>query len=168
MLEQDALCHDRGMDAQTIDQEYEKLQAEFQDVAQSVAALAAKLQAAGKTGDANAAEWFDDLELIAKDIDDEQTQAKVLLLTIHGFITTLGQTQTQAPPVAASTAADQKPPLFAPGYEPQQNQPQQQGSQHHGLFGGMMGGYGGGGFAQAMEMGAGMSLGADLVSSIFR
>lgn len=168
VLDQDTLCHDRGMDAQTIDQEYEKLQAEFQDVAQSVAALAAKLQAAGKAGDANAAGWFNDLELIAKDIDDEQTQAKVLLLTIHGFITTLGQTQTQAPPVVTSTAADQKPPLFAPGYEPQQNQPQQQGSQHHGLFSGMMGGYGGGGFAQAMEMGAGMSLGADLVSSIFR
>ena len=164
------LCHDRDMDAQSIDQEYEKLQTEFQDVAQSVATLAAKLQTAGKAGDANAAEWFNDLELIAKDIDDEQTQAKVLLLTIHGFITGLGQQQTQAqPPAAPTTTEDQKPPLFAPGYEPQQQeQPQQQGYQHHGLFGGMMGGYGGGGFAQAMEMGAGMSLGADLVSSIFR
>jgi hypothetical protein len=157
------------MDAQTIDQEYEKLQAEFQDVAQSVGALAAKLQAAGKAGDTNAAEWFNDLELIAKDIDDEQTQAKVLLLTIHGFITNLGQQQTQAQaPAASAIPDDQKPPLFAPGYEPQPSQPQQQSAQHHGLFGGMMGGYGGGGFAQAMEMGAGMSLGADLVSSIFR
>ncbi len=32
----------------------------------------------------------------------------------------------------------------------------------------MLGGYMGGGFAQAMEMGAGMSLGATLVNSIFR
>jgi hypothetical protein len=156
------------MDAQTIDQEYEKLQTEFQDVAQSVATLAAKLQAASKAGDASAAEWFNDLELIAKDIDDEQTQAKVVLLTIHGFITDLGQQQAQTPSAAAATTADQKAPLFAPGYEPQQDQSQQQGSQHHGLFGGMMGGYGGGGFARSMEMGAGMSLGADLVSSIFR
>ncbi len=157
------------MDAESIDQEYEKLQTEFQDVAQSVATLAAKLQAAGKAGDGNAAKWFNDIELIAKDLDDEQTQAKVLLLTIHGFITNLGeqQTQVQAPAAPAATE-DQKPPLFAPGYEPQQNQPQPQLSPHHGLFGGMMGGYGSGGFAQAMEMGAGMSLGADLVSSIFR
>ena len=36
------------------------------------------------------------------------------------------------------------------------------------MGGGMMGGYGGGGFARAMEFGAGMSLGADLVGSIFR
>jgi hypothetical protein len=155
------------MDAQTIDQEYGKLQTEFQDVAQSVATLAAKLQAAAKAGDANAAGWFDDLELVAKDIDDEQTQAKVLLLTIHGFITDLGQKQAAEQPPAAATG-EQKPPLFAPGYEPQQSVPQQQGYPHHGLFGGMMGGYGSGGFAQAMEMGAGMSLGANLIGSIFR
>ena len=154
------------MDAQAIDQEFAKLQTEFQDVAQTVATLAAKLQAAAKAGDANAGEWFDDLELVAKDIDDEQTQAKVLLLTIHGFITDLGQKAAEEPPAAAT--GDEKPPLFAPGYEPQQQQPQQQGSQHHGLFGGMMGGYGGSGFAQAMEMGAGMSLGANLIGSIFR
>jgi len=36
------------------------------------------------------------------------------------------------------------------------------------MGGGMMGGYGGGGFARAMEMGAGMSLGANLLNSIFR
>ena len=34
--------------------------------------------------------------------------------------------------------------------------------------GGMMGGYGGGGFARAMEMGMGMSLGANLLGGIFR
>ena len=32
----------------------------------------------------------------------------------------------------------------------------------------MGGGYMGGGFGQAMEMGAGMQIGAELVSSIFR
>lgn len=158
------------MDTQTIDQEYEKLQTEFQEVAATVKGLADKLQAAGKAGDANAAAWLTDLELIAKDIDEEQTQAKVLLLAIHGFIKD------------AAAEAEAHPPLYAPGHEPQQEAPQQAQPQQgfgrpRGMFGGMFGGMGGGmmgggymggGFAQAMEMGAGMSLGADLIGSIFR
>ncbi len=171
------------MDTQTIDQEYEKLQTEFQDVAGSVSTLAQKIQAAQAGGDSNAADWLNDLKQIAKDIDDEQAQAHTLLLAIHGFITNLAQAQAQAPA--------QKPPLYAPGQEPAEEEQQQ--PQHHGLFGGlgggvmgggggmmgggMMGGgmfgggmmgYGGGGFARAMEMGAGMSLGANLLNSIFR
>jgi hypothetical protein len=157
------------MDTQTIDQEYAKLQQEFQDVAATVKALADKMQAAQKGGDANAAAWLADLELIAKDVDEEQTQAKVLLLAIHGFIKD------------AAAQAEAHPPLYAPGHEPQpqQEEPQQVAYQQRprGMFGGMlggmmgggmMGGYMGGGFAQAMEMGAGMSLGADLINSIFR
>ena len=163
------------MDAQTIDQEYGKLETEFQDIAKTVASLAAKLKAAQGAGDANAAEWLGDLELIAKDIDEEQAQAKTLLLAIHGFITSTAQ------------AAEEHPPLYAAGHEPAaqpEQQPQQGG--RHGMFGGMLGGmmgggmmgggmmggmgggYMGGGFAQAMEMGAGMRLGADLIGSIFR
>ena len=159
-----------GMDTQTIDQEYAKLQSEFQDVAATVKGLADKMQAAQAAGDANAAAWLEDLKLIAKDIDDEQGQAQALLVAIHGFITNAAQ-QAQA-----------KPPLFAPGQEPQEEQPQPQ----HGMLGGMMGGMGGGmmgggmmggpmfggyfggGFARAMEMGAGMSLGANLLNAIFR
>ncbi len=79
------------MDTQTIDQEYEKLQTEFQDVAGTVKTLAAKMQAAAAGGDANANDWLKDLELVAKDIDDEQGQAHSLLLAIHGFITNLAQ-----------------------------------------------------------------------------
>jgi hypothetical protein len=161
------------MDAQTIDQEFEKLQTEFQEVAQAVKDLATKLQAAEAAGDHNAAGWLADLEAIAKEVDDEQTQAKVLLLALHGFITDAAQA------AAAPTPASDKPPLFAPGQDPfpdEQAEPQQQQvpQRPHGLFGGLMGGmmggggYMGGGFAQAMEMGMGMSLGADLVSSIFR
>ncbi len=157
------------MDTQTIDQEYGKLQTEFQEVAATVKGLADKLQAAQAAGDTNAAAWLTDLELIAKDIDEEQTQAKVLLLAIHSFIKD------------AAAEAEEHPPLYAPGHEPQPEpeqapqQMQQQGfGRPHGMFGGMMGGgmmgggYMGGGFAQAMEMGAGMSLGANLISSIFR
>jgi hypothetical protein len=176
------------MDTQTIDQEYEKLQTEFQDVAGSVKALATKLQAASDAGDANAAEWIGDLKVIASDIDDEQGQAHTLLLAIHGFITNLAQA-----PAAPASAAEEKPPLFAPGQAPQDDNSQtQQPVQHRGMLGGMfgggmgggmmgggmmgggmmgggmMGGYGGGGFARAMEMGMGMSLGANLLGGIFR
>lgn len=158
------------MDTQTIDQEYGKLQSEFQEVAATVKGLADKLQAAQAAGDANAAAWLTDLQLIARDIDEEQTQAKTLLLAIHSFIKD------------AAAEAEAHPPLYAAGHEPQpapepQQQPQQGFGRPHGMFGGMlggmmggpmMGGYMGGGFAQAMEMGAGMSLGADLINSIFR
>ena len=177
-------CDDAQMDAQTIDQEFEKLKTEFHDVAMTVTSLSEKMQVAKTAGDANAAAWLDDLKLIAKDIDDEQSQAHTLLLAIHGFITS----QAQAP-----AQPDPKPPLFAPGQEPdadeQQAQQQQQQPQRHGLFGGggimgggmmggmmgggmmgggMMGGYGGSGFARSMDMGMGMSLGANLLGSLFR
>ena len=157
------------MDAQTIDQEFEKLQVEFQDVANAVRELATKMRSAQTAGDANAGEWLGDLETIAKEVDDEQTQSKVVLLALHSFIT------EAAKAAAAQPAADEKPELFAPGQDPfpeGQPAPQQQSSQRrHGLFGGMMGGgggYMGGGFGQAMEMGMGMQLGADLIGSIFR
>jgi hypothetical protein len=152
------------MDTDTIDQEYEKLQAEFADVAKTVQSLAEKLQAAGKAGDPNATEWLSDLKQVAQDIDDEQTQAKVVLLAVHSFIAGVAQAQPAAPDA-------EHPPLLAPGHElPQQPEPQQVGyRQPGGLFGGgMMGGYMGGGFARAMEMGAGMGLGQSLINSIFR
>jgi len=153
------------MDTQTIDQEYEKLRTEFQDVAQTVQALAEKMQAAEKAGDGNATTWLADLKQIASDISSEQTQANTLLQAIHGFITNIAQAQ--------DNASSQKPPLYAPGQEPQE-QPQQSHPQRGGLFGGgmagggMMGGYFGGGFARAMEMGAGIGLGQNLIGSIFR
>lgn len=156
----------RGMDATTIDQEFEQLQAEFQDVATTVQSLAGKMQAAEKAGDPNATAWLADLEKVAKDIDDEQAQVKSLLLAIHSFVDGVAQAQSD------------KPPLYAPGQEPAAEQPAQQ---HHGMLGGMLGGMGGGmmgggmfggyyggGFGRAMEMGMAMNLGANLVGSIFR
>jgi hypothetical protein len=167
------------MDTTTIDHEFEQLQAEFQDVAKTVQALAAKMQAAEKAGDTKATEWLGDLKQVAQDIDDEQAQVKALLLAIHGFVGSVGEAQ-QAPPAAAG---EDKPPLYAPGQEPQASEAAQQpGPQHHGMLGGMLGGmagggmmgggmfggYYGGGFGRAMEMGMAMNLGANLVSSIFR
>ena len=109
-----------GMDAATIDKEFEQLQAEFQDVATTVQGLAAKMQAAEKAGDATATEWLADLKKVAQDIDDEQAQVKSLLLAIHEFIGN-----------AAQAHAEEKPPLFAPGHEPAADEPAEQ-PQHHG------------------------------------
>ena len=163
------------MDTQTIDQEYEKLETEFADLANTVQGLVTKMQAAEQAGDTNATEWLADMKQVVQDISDEQTQAKVLLLAIHSFIRNLANAQTadDEPTPAQDTTSD-KPPLYAPGHEPppqSDQQPQQQmGYRRRGFFGGgpMMGGYMGGGFAQAMEMGAGISLGETLVNSIFR
>jgi hypothetical protein len=171
------------MDTQTIDEEFDKLKTEFQDVASTVTSLSEKMTVAKAAGDANAAEWLEDLKRIAKDIDDEQLQTHHLLHTIHNFITASTPAQPQA-------QADEKPPLFASSDDQQQ---QAQPQQRHGLFsgamgggmmgggmmgggmmgggmmgGGMMGGYGGSSFGRAMEMGMGMSLGANLMRGIFR
>ena len=152
------------MDTQTVDEEFAKLQTEFQDVAKTVQTLAEKLQAAASSGDANATGWLADLKQVASDIDDEQTQAKVLLLAVHGLISNVAQAD-----------ATDHPPLYAPGQEPAPQQQQQPSYQQRGpmmggpmMGGGMMGGYFGGGFARAMEMGAGIGLGQTLISSIFR
>lgn len=156
------------MDTSTIDQEFGQLQAEFQDVAGTVQALATKMQAAEKAGDANATDWLNDLKQVAQDIDAEQTQVKTLLLAIHGFIDEMAKGQQ---------AAEDKPPLFAPGHEPQADETAAQTAPQHGMLGGMLGGmmgggmfggYYGGGFGRAMEMGMAMNLGANLVNSIFR
>ena len=144
------------MDTTTIDQEFAKLQADFQDVAKTVEGMAAKMKAA------NGTEWLDDLKQVAQDIDDEQTQVKALLLAVHDFIGGVAQAQPE------------KPPLYAPGQEPAPADESTQQPQHHGLLGGgmmgggMFGGYYGGGFGRAMEMGMAMNLGANLVGSIFR
>ena len=91
------------MDTQTIDQEFDKLQGEFADVAKTVEALAEKLQAAEQAGDKNAAEWLGDLKQVAQDIDDEQTQAKVVLLALHSFIAGVAQGQQAAADDSAET-----------------------------------------------------------------
>jgi len=167
------------MDATVIDQEFAQLQVEFQDVAKTVQSLAEKMQAAEKAGDANATEWLGDLKQVAQDVDDEQAQVKALLLAIHGFIGSVAQTQQ-----ATAAPTEEKPPLFAPGHEPESEDEgaQQPGPQRHGMLsgmlggmmgggmmgGGMFGGYYGGGFGRAMEMGMAMNLGANLMGGIFR
>lgn len=135
------------MDTQTIDQAYAQLQTEFQDVATTVKGLAEKMQAAQKAGDTNAQEWLLDLKQIAMDVNDEQTQANLLLQAIHQYVSETVQ--------AAPQTGYPQQPMAAPA-------------------GGMLGGAGGpfagllgGGFGRAMELGAGVGLGSSLISSIF-
>lgn len=136
------------MDTETIDQEYGQLQTEFDDVAKSVQALAEKLQAAVQDGDQNAQEWLLDLKQIALDVKDEQLQVNTLLQAIHGFIDSSNQQfQQQAQQMPQHTGGG----MFGGG----------------GRGGGMFGGFLGGGFGRAMEMGAGIGLGQDLINNIF-
>jgi hypothetical protein len=136
------------MDTDTIDQQYNQLQTEFQDVAKSVEAFAQKLQGAAQGGDQNAKEWLLDLKQIALDIKDEQMQVNNLLTALHQFVANVAQREQQAPP--AQQVAYQQPQR---GF----------GMGGGGMFGGMLGG----GFGRAMEVGAGIGLGQDLINSIF-
>jgi hypothetical protein len=137
------------MDTATIDQAYSQLQTEFQDVAQTVQTLAQKLQRAVDAGDQNARDWLLDLKQVALDIKDEQMQVNNLLTAIHGFVANANQ----APPPQQVYAQPMQQPM-------QQAYPQQR-------RGGMFGNFLSGGFGQAMEMGAGIGLGEDLINSIF-
>ena len=76
-------------------------------------------------------------------------QVNNLLRAIHGFVANANQ----APPPPSTRSHAQ--PVPAAGLPQQQRR------------GGMFGNFLGGGFGQAMEMGAGIGLGEDLINSIF-
>jgi uncharacterized phage infection (PIP) family protein YhgE len=142
------------MDTSTIDQQYNQLQTEFQDVAKSVEGFAQKLQTAAQGGDENAKEWLLDLKQIALDIKDEQMQVNNLLTALHQFIANADQQIQQA-------AAAPTPPQQVVVQQPAM------GGMGMGGGGGMFGGLLGGGFGRAMEMGAGIGLGQDLINNLF-
>jgi predicted lipid-binding transport protein (Tim44 family) len=88
------------------------------------------------------------------DVQAEQLQANTLLEAIHQLVT--NATQAPAPQAQPTPGAVAQP-------------------QAMGLMGGMGGGgmgmlgsFLGGGFGRAIEMGAGIGLGQDLIGSIFR
>ncbi len=133
------------MDVQTIDQQYQQLQAEAQQTTAKLQVLADKLQAAASSGDQNAREWQLDLKEIALAIQSEQNQMLLLLQALHGFI-------------AAQQQAAQAYPQWSgqPGYAGQQ-----------GGFMGALSGFLNSGFGRAIEMGAGFGIGDDLINKIF-
>ncbi len=152
------------MDIQTVDQCWQQVQAQDQAVNQALQALAAKLQAAAGSGNADAREWLLDLREIALSFQGQQQQATLLLQAIHAMLQN-EHSQLQAAPAAAAYPQQQGYPQQ--GY-PQQGYPQQGYPQQSG--GGVMGALGGllnSGFGRALEMGAGFGIGEDLINKIF-
>ncbi|OZB46277.1 MAG: hypothetical protein B7X46_00135 [Thiomonas sp. 15-66-11] len=148
------------MDIQTIDQLYQQLQSQDQTIAQELQTLAGKLQAASQGGNTDAREWLLDLREVALAVQAQQQQMNQLLQAIHAMWQNEQNqlSSSQSMPVAAQ-----------PGYMPQgMGQAPAYGRAAGG--GGLMGALGGflnSGFGQAMEMGAGIGLGEDLINKIF-
>ena len=137
------------MDIQTIDQQYQQLQNEGQQVGQALQTLAGKLQTAAQGGSTDAREWLLDLREVALAIQSEQQQVAALLQAIHSMW------QNQAQQAAAN------PAMAGFGGMPMGGGPQQGG----GLMG-ALGGFLNSGFGRAIEMGAGFGLGDDLINRI--
>ncbi|NDU86060.1 MAG: hypothetical protein G3H99_05555 [Ferrovum sp.] len=140
------------MDIQTVDQQYQQLQVQSQQVGQQLQSLATKLQSAAQAGHPEAREWLLDLRETALAIQGQQQQMGNTLQAIHA----LWQNQAQ-----------QMMPTMAPGGYPNQGygQPMNAPQQSGGLFG-ALGGFLNSGFGRAMEMGAGIGLGEDLINKI--
>lgn len=152
------------MDSSSIDQAYTQLQTEFQDVATSVEALANKMQTAAQGGDQNATSWMLDLKQIALDVKDEQVQMNNLLQAIHGFVANANQ-QIQLESQQMQQPVQQQP--MGGGMFGGRGGMFGGGGGMLGGGGGMFGGFLGGGFGRAMEMGAGIGLGEDLINGLF-
>jgi len=132
------------VDVATVDQEYQQLEQESQQLTVAIQGFATKLQAAGDSGVAEAREWILDLKGIALQIQQEQLQMQALLQALHGFAV---NTMQQSAPQAAA---------LAPQAAPQDSQ-SQGGMLHHFL---------GGGFGQAMTQGIGMGAGFGIAQSV--
>lgn len=133
------------MDIQTIDQQYQMVQNQNQQVVAALQQLAGQMQTAAQGGDINARGWLLDLKQVALTIQGQQQQTALLLQAIHN----MWQTQ--------QTQYAQVPNTVPMGYAPPQS-------------GGVMGaldGFLNSGFGRAMEMGAGIGLGEDLINKIF-
>ncbi|MGE4483056.1 hypothetical protein [Acidocella sp.] len=135
------------MDIQTIDNQYNQLQAQARQTVMELQTMAQKLQTAAQAGDQNAREWFLDLKSIALAIQAEQNQVSNLLQALHGFVANQAQ-QPQASPWGNPQ-----------GYPAQPAYPQQAG--------GMLGGFLNSGFGRALEMGAGFGIGEEIIDRIF-
>lgn len=159
------------MDVQTIDQQYQQLQAQAQQTVQNLTTLAGKLQTAVQGGNQDAREWLLDLREIALAMQAEQNQVGGLLQALHGFVANQGQ-QVAAQPSQAAAPWGGAPAQPSQNYPPQGYSPQGYPSPGYGQpagggFGGMLGSFLNSGFGRAIEMGAGFGIGNDLINKIF-
>lgn len=81
------------MDVQTIDQQFQQLQAQARQAAQAVQTLGSKLQSAADSGDPRAREWSLDLRELALALKGEQEQIGGLLQSIHALLASAPQSQ---------------------------------------------------------------------------
>ena len=140
------------MEIATIDQAYGQLQTEFQDVTNSIQTLAQKLQEAAQAGDQNGREWLLDLKQVALDVKAEQMQVNNVLQAIHSYVDNSNQQLQQQMPQQIPQFQQMAPGLFGGG-----------GGGRGGLFGGFLRS----GLGRAIETGAGIGLGDDLINRIF-
>jgi hypothetical protein len=153
------------VDIQAIDNAYQALQRESQDTAAKLQTLGQKLQSAAQAGDQNAREWMLDLREIALAVRDEESQVAALLRAIHGFATN----QLQQPP-QSSPQQSYPPDSYAPQQPyPPQPYPAQQPYPPQAGYGAQnpLSGFLNSGFGRAVEMGAGLGLGEDLIDRLF-
>ena len=148
------------MDLQVVDQAYGQVRAQDQEIVQELQALAGKLQTAAQAGNVDAREWLLDLRQLALAVQGQQQQMNLLLQAIHAA----WQNQMAAPQMAQ--------PMQAPAYAPaaQGYAPSPMGFAQPAAGGGIMGALGGllnSSFGQAIEMGAGIGLGEDLINKLF-
>jgi hypothetical protein len=146
------------MDIETIDQQYQQLQTQAQGTVQEISSFAEKLQAAAQAGNQDARGWLLDLKSIALSFQAEQNQVGLLLQALHGFVANQAAAMQAPPPAGTWTQAPNMPP---PGYQPGYGQPAQGG------VGGVLSSFLNSGIGRALEMGAGFSIGNDLINKIF-
>jgi hypothetical protein len=160
------------VDIQTIDNAYESVQRQSQDTAAKLQTLGQKLQRAAQAGDQNAREWLLDLREIALAVRDEESQVAGLLQAIHGF----AANQIQQPPPQQQPYPMQQPYPAQPPYAPQPPYPAQPPYAPQPPYPPQQPGYGAqnplsgflnSGFGRALEMGAGIGLGEDLIGRLF-
>ena len=139
------------MDTDTVDRQFSALQQQADQTAALIAALAGKLTTAAAGGDPNAREWGLDLKEIALAIRDEQSSTTALLQSIHSLIDN-------------HAVATPQPAYYPPPVE--YSQPTQ-AYQQPAPAGGALQRFLGGRFGQAMDTGAGIGIGDDIVNSVF-
>lgn len=95
------------MDIQTIDQQYQMVQNQNQQVVAALQQLASQMQTAAQGGDNNARGWLLDLKQVALTIQGQQQQTALLLQAIHNMWQTQ---QTQYAPAPNTVPMGYAPP----------------------------------------------------------
>ncbi|HJU19246.1 MAG TPA: hypothetical protein VJ770_22560 [Stellaceae bacterium] len=147
------------MDVQTIDREYEQLQAQAQETIGKLQTLADKLRAANLAGNPDAREWMLDRKEITLAVREEQDQVGALLQALHGFVTRQAEQMGSVPQTAPASGPWSGQPQSPPG----SSYPLQPSAGGGGMFGSFLNS----GFGRAAAAGAGFGIGDTVISRLF-